>query len=66
MQNTTQLRKELATVFSSLKSKKLDRKIGQTMVRVSNSMLKSAALELEQNKFLGKKKEIKFLNTPRS
>jgi len=36
---------------------------GKTLVATSNAMLKSAQLELEHSKLIGKHKAIKFLET---
>lgn len=64
MKNTTTLRDELEIVFEQLKSKKIDVQAAKTIVGVSNSMLKSAALEMEHSRMMGGKREIKFLTTP--
>ena len=63
MTNTTDLRKELVNVFKQLKSRKIDVSTAKTFVGVSNSILKSASVEADYNKFLGKKSEIEFLKT---
>lgn len=64
MENTTEVRAELKTLYSDLKQKKVDHKTAKTMVSVTNSMLKSAALEMDHSKMIGDKREIKFLATP--
>ena len=64
MKNTTDLRNEMVKVFNDLKDRKTDTSSAKTMVMVSNSILKSAAIEADYNKFMGKKTEIDFLKTP--
>jgi hypothetical protein len=63
MKNTTELRKELVTVFQNLKNRKIDTASAKSMVAISNSILKSAGIEADYNKFLGKKDQIEFLKT---
>lgn len=63
MKNTTELRSELVTVFKNLKNRKIDIASAKSMVAISNSILKSAAIEADYNKFIGKKDEISFLKT---
>lgn len=64
MRNTTELRNEMVKVFNDLKGRKIDTTSAKTMVLVSNSILKSAAIEADYNKFIGQKTEIEFLKTP--
>lgn len=64
MKNVEELRKELDDVFQDVKSGKTNVQIAKALISASNAMLKSAQLELEQNKMTGSKKEIKFLKTP--
>jgi len=63
MKNTSELRTEMIEVFKDLKNRKIDTKSAKTMVMVSNCILKSASIEADYNKFLGKKNEIDFLQT---
>ena len=63
MRNTTDLRNELIIVFNDLKSRKLDTGTAKAFVAISNSILKSASVEADYNKFLSKKEEIDFLKT---
>lgn len=63
MKNVKQLRDELVNVFESVRDGKMDVSQGKTLVATSNSMLKSAQLELEHSKLVGIKKEISFLKT---
>lgn len=63
MKNTKELRDELVKVFQGVSDGTIETSTGKTLVATSNAMLKSAQLELEQNKLLGKKKNIKFLET---
>lgn len=63
MKNVKQLRDELVDVFSKVKSGEMDTTQGKTLVATSNAMLKSAQLELEHAKLIGKAKVIKFLET---
>lgn len=63
MKNVKALRDELVNVFNDVKSGKMDVGQGKTLVATSNAMLKSAQLELEHAKLVGKKKVIKFLET---
>jgi len=65
MKNTTDLRNELVDVFADLKKRKIDTGAAKSMVALSNSILKSASVEADYNKFLGKKSEIEFLKTPK-
>lgn len=64
MKNTTDLRNELIKTFADLKKRKIDTTSAKAMVAVSNSILKSASLEADYNKFLGSKSKIGFLETP--
>jgi len=64
MKNTTELRDQLVSVFLDVKKRKLDIVSAKVMISAGNSILKTAVAELEHNRFLGKKKEIKFLTTP--
>lgn len=63
MNNVKDLRTELVSVFKDLRDGKLDTAKGKALVATSNAMLKSAQLELEHSKLIGKKKIIKFLET---
>ena len=63
MKNTTELRGELIIVFNDLKARKIDTGTAKSFVAISNSILKSAAVEADYNKFLGRKEEINFLKT---
>jgi hypothetical protein len=64
MKNTTDLRNELVKVFTDLKARKIDTTAAKSMVALSNSILKSASVEADYNKFLNTKNEIEFLKTP--
>lgn len=61
MKNTKELRDELVNVFSGVRDGSIDVGTGKTLVATSNAILKSVQLELEQNKLIGAKKKIKFL-----
>jgi len=63
MKNVKELRDALVDVFEKVKSGDMDTTQGKTLVATSNAMLKSAQLELEHSKMIGKSKEIKFLKT---
>lgn len=63
MKNVKELRNELVEVFALVKEGKMDVGQGKTLVATSNAMLKSAQLELEHSKLIGKTKVIKFLET---
>ncbi len=63
MKNVKQLRDELVKVFNGVKDGNIDTTQGKTLVAASNSMLKSAQLELEHSKLVGEIKKIKFLET---
>jgi len=65
MKNTTDLRTELIDVFNDLKKRKIDTGAAKSMVALSNSILKSASIEADYNKFLGNKDQIEFLKTPK-
>lgn len=64
MDNTTELRKQMIEVFNDLKKRKIDTSTAKSFVGVCNSILKTASVEADYNKFLGNKKEISFLKTP--
>ena len=64
MKNTTELRQELEILYTDLKTNKIDVKKAKIMVTASNSMLKSASLEMEHSKMIKDRREIKFLSTP--
>lgn len=63
MKNVKQLRDALVDVFEKVKAGEMDTAQGKTLVATSNAMLKSAQLELEHQKLVGKTKNIKFLET---
>ena len=63
MKNVKELRDELVSVFNAVKEGKMDVGQGKTLVATSNAMLKSAQLELEHQKLVGKTKTIEFLET---
>lgn len=63
MKNTKDLRNELVKVFIGVRDGEIEVATGKTLVATSNAMLKSAQLELEQNKLTGNKKVISFLKT---
>lgn len=63
MENTSDLRGEMVKVFKDLKNRKIDTKAAKAMVAVSNSIIKSASIEADYNKFLGEKTPIEFLKT---
>lgn len=63
MKNVKELRDELVKVFYQVKAGEIEVSSGKTLVATSNAMLKSAQLELEHAKLVGKKKIIKFLET---
>lgn len=63
MRNAKELREELVNVFKGVKEGTIEVSQGKTLVATSNAMLKSAQLELEHSKMVGKKKVIKFLET---
>ena len=63
MKNVKALRDELVEVFQAVKEGKMDVGQGKTLVATSNAMLKSAQLELEHAKLIGKTNVIKFLET---
>jgi hypothetical protein len=63
MKNVSEMRVELSEIFEGLKKNDLDVKQAKAMVAATNSMLKSALLEMEHSKMIGSSKEIKFLKT---
>jgi hypothetical protein len=63
MKNVSELRSVLSDILNKVKTGKIDTKSAQTIVGLSNSMIKSAALELEHLKFTKEKKQITFLKT---
>jgi len=63
MKNVNELRNELSNVFNQLKSNEIDIQQAKTIVATSNSMLKSAQLEMEHSKMIGSSQTIKFLKT---
>jgi len=66
MKNTTELRDELVQTFKHLKARQIDIQAAKTMVAVTNSILKSASLEMDHKKMTGDEEDIQFLKTPRS
>lgn len=63
MKNVSKLRIELSKVFEQLKNNELDIQQAKAIVATSNSMLKSAQLEMEHSKMTGSAKSIGFLRT---
>ena len=63
MENVSKLREEMVEVFKNLKARKIDVHQAKAFVGVSNSILKTASIEADYNKFLGEKKKIKFLES---
>jgi len=63
MENVQGLRCELSKVFKQLKNNELDIQQAKAIVATSNSMLKSAQLEMEHSKMTGSAKSISFLET---
>ena len=66
MKNATDLRNELVKVFEDLKSGEIGIKQAKASVGITNSILKSAALEAEYSKFTNNPVPIEFLETPKS
>ena len=66
MKNVNELRIELSSVFNKLKNSEIDIQQAKTIVATSNSMLKSAQLEMEHSKMTGGKELIEFLKSPLS
>lgn len=64
MKNTTELRNELVSVLQDLRSRSIDVQTAKAIVGTSNSLLKSAQLEMEHSKMTGSKKKIDFLESP--
>lgn len=65
MKNTTELREELGQVFQDLKDKKITVKEAKSFCSLAIANIRSASVEADYNKFLGKVKEIQFLKTPK-
>ena len=63
MKNVEELRNELLQIFQDVRSKNIDLQNAKTADAVSNSILKSAALEMEHNKLVGGKEPVDFLVT---
>lgn len=63
MKNVNNLRNELSKVFEQLKNNEIDIQQAKAIVATSNSMLKSAQLEMEHSKMTGSSKKIDFLST---
>jgi len=61
MKNVTDLRTELVSVFSAVKSKKMELSKAKSLVQTSHAIMKTAIAELNYNKHMGTKKKIKFL-----
>lgn len=61
MKNIKELRGELSSIFTQVKSKKLDLPRAKALVGTANSILKSVKIELDHNKFVGNKKPIDFM-----
>jgi len=62
MKNTTELRNELTKVFKDVKAKKMNLNTANSLIRTSQTMLNSAKIQLQQNKFLGIEEKINFLD----
>jgi hypothetical protein len=62
MKNSKDMRVELSTLFSNIKNGSVSTLTAKVLVATSNAILKSAALELEQNKLTGKAKTVDFLS----
>ena len=63
MENVAKLRNELSEVFTRLRADEINVSQAKAMVAASNSMLKSAQLEMEHAKMTGSKRGIAFLTT---
>lgn len=63
MKNIKELRDEMVSLFNSVKEDNMDVDKGKVLVSAGNTIIKSAALELEHSKFTGNKKQINFLKT---
>jgi hypothetical protein len=63
MKNVKELRDNLIDLYSNVRDENIDIEKAKVMVSAGNSIIKSAAIELEHSKFTGKKKQIDFLKT---
>ncbi len=61
MKSIKNLREELTSVFAAVKGKKIDLPRAKALVATGNTIMKTVKMEMDQNKFLNKKKEIDFL-----
>jgi hypothetical protein len=61
MENITDVRNALIEVYKDLKAKKIEIEQAKTMVTTANSIIHTALVELDYNKFTGKHTEIEFL-----
>ena len=63
MKNVTELRNDLIEVYEQTKEGSFDRKVGQELANIAGKIIKSAALELLYNQFMGDNKKIPFLES---
>jgi hypothetical protein len=63
MKNIKDLRNELTKMFQEVKSKKTKLPEAKTLLQTANTIVKTVKTELDQNKFLNKKKAIDFLSS---
>ncbi len=62
MKNVKDLRNELMSLYNNVKDDTTDIEKAKVMVSAANSIVKSAAIELEHAKFVGSSKKIDFLS----
>lgn len=66
MKNITELRNELIVTFDKLKLRQIDISTAKATVALGNTIIKSAAIEIDYNKITGNKKKIQFLENGKS
>ena len=62
MKNANDLRDNLSTLWDEVKNDQVDIQKAKALVATSNSMLKSAQLQMEQTKMTGENKKLSFLD----
>jgi hypothetical protein len=64
MEDITEVRKALVDVFRKVQNKSMDIDQAKMLVTTANSIIHTAAIQLEHNKFTGSTAEIPFLTIP--
>lgn len=60
MKNVTDLRNELAKLFTDVRGKKVNNDTAKTLVNTSNAIVKTIKIQLDHNRITNSKKRIPF------